>query len=121
MKKRLPTSIFILIFTIGFVLLRQFSLLFFDAFALTMMLGSVIEVVKVQKKQGHKIDALLLYAVPLALFAIFAFAKSGIILPLILILIVASVLYLLTFEIIAYAKTRKSNENVPVEEKDFLF
>ena len=76
MKKRLPTSIFILIFTIGFVLLRQFSLLFFDAFALIMMLGSVIEVVRVQKKQNKKIDAWLLYAVPLALFAIFAFAKG---------------------------------------------
>ena len=116
MKKRLPTSIFILIFTVGFVLLRQFSNLFFDAFALTMMLGSVIEVVRVQKKQNNKIDAWLLYAVPLALFAIFAFAKQNLILPLVLILLVASVLYLLTFEIFAYAKQRKANENVPVEE-----
>ena len=116
MKKRLPTSIFILIFTIGFVLLRQFSLLFFDAFALIMMLGSVIEVVRVQKKQNKKIDAWLLYAVPLALFAIFAFAKGKLVLTLSLILVVVSVLYLLTFEIFAYAKTRKANENVPVEE-----
>ena len=116
MKKRLPTSIFILIFTIGFVLLRQFSLLFFDAFALTMMLGSVIEVVRVQKKQNQKIDAYLLYAIPLALFAIFAFAKGKLVLILCLILLLVSVLYLLTFEIFAYAKTRKSNENVPAEE-----
>ena len=116
MKKRLPTSIFILIFTIGFVLLRQFSLLFFDAFALTMILGSVIEVVRVQKKQNKKIDAWLLYAVPVALFAIFAFATGKLVISLSLILVVASVLYLLTFEIFAYAKTRKANENVPVEE-----
>ncbi len=116
MKKRLPTSIVILVFTVGFVLLRQFSRLFFDAFALTMMLGSVIEVVRVQKKQNNKIDAGLLCLVPLALFAIFAFAKSSLVLPLILIMLIASVLYLLTFEIFAYAKTRKSNENVPVEE-----
>ncbi|MBR3885560.1 MAG: phosphatidate cytidylyltransferase [Clostridia bacterium] len=116
MKKRLPTSIFILIFTIGFVLLRQFSLLFFDAFALTMMLGSVIEVVRVQKKQNQKIDAYLLYAIPLALFAIFAFAKGKLVLILCLILLLVSALYLLTFEIFAYAKTRKANENVPAEE-----
>lgn len=116
MKKRLPTSIFILIFTIGFVLLRQFSLLFFDAFALVMMLGSVIEVVRVQKKQNQKIDAWLLYLVPVALFAIFAFAKGSLVLSLCLILVVVSVLYLLTFEIFAYAKSRKANENVPAEE-----
>ena len=116
MKKRLPTSIFILIFTVGFVLLRQFSLLFFDAFALTMMLGSVIEVVRVQKKQNQKIDAWLLYAIPVALFAIFAFAKDGLVLTLCLILTLLSVLYLLTFEIFAYAKSRKANENVPAEE-----
>ena len=116
MKKRLPTSIFILIFTIGFVLLRQFSNLFFDAFALVMMLGSVIEVVRVQKKQGKKIDAWLLYLVPLALFAIFAFAKGELVLVLCLILAVVSVLYLLTFEIFAYAKQRKANESVSVEE-----
>ena len=116
MKKRLPTSIFILIFTIGFVLLRQFSLLFFDAFALTMMLGSVIEVVRVQKKQNKKIDAWLMYAVPVVLFAIFAFATGKLVISLSLILVVVSVLYLLTFEIFAYAKTRKANENVPVEE-----
>lgn len=116
MKKRLPTSIFILVFTIGFVLLRQFSLLFFDAFALIMMLGSVIEIVRVKKKQNQKIDMWLLFAVPLALFAIFAFAKGKHILTLSLILVVVSVLYLLTFEIFAYAKARKLNENVPVEE-----
>ena len=55
MKKRLPTSIVILVFTVGFVLLRQFSNLFFDAFALTMMLGSVIEVVRVQKSKTTKL------------------------------------------------------------------
>lgn len=116
MKKRLPTSIVILIFTVGFVLLRQFSNLFFDAFALTMMLGSVIEVVRVQKKQNKKIDAWLLYIVPLALFAIFAFAKGSLVISLVLALVIVSVLYLLTFEIFAYAKQRKSNESVPVEE-----
>lgn len=116
MKKRLPTSIVILIFTIGFVLLRQFSNLFFDAFALTMMMGSVIEVVRVQKKQGKKIDSWLLFAVPLAIFAIFAFAEGTLVLTLALILLVVAVLYLLTFEIFAYAKTRKANKNVPAEE-----
>ena len=93
MKKRLPTSIVILVFTIGFVLLRQFSKLFFDAFALTMVLGSVIEVVRAQKKQNKKIDAWLLYLVPFAIFAIFAFAKGMQVLSFCLILVVLSVLY----------------------------
>lgn len=116
MKKRLPTSIVILVFTIGFVLLRQFSRLFFDAFALTMMLGSVIEVVRVQKKQNKKIDAGLLFLVPVLECLIYVFAEASCVILLNLILVLASVLYLLTFEIISYGINRKNNENVPIEE-----
>ena len=88
MKKRLPTSIVILIFTIGFVLLRQFSELFFDAFALTMLMGSVIEVVKVQKKQNKNIDAGLLFLVPVLECLIYVFATGKLVILLNLIIVV---------------------------------
>ncbi len=116
MKKRLPTSIVIVIFTVSFVLLRQFSLLFFDAFALALMLGSVIEISRVQKKQNNKIDVYLLSLVPILEAVILNLTAGKLALILNLILVLMSVLYLLTFEIFAYAKARKTNENVPQEE-----
>ena len=65
MKKRLPTSIVILVFTIGFVLLRQFSKLFFDAFALILMFGAVIEMALANKFSNKKVTSLLKAIIPI--------------------------------------------------------
>ena len=116
MKKRLPTSIVILAVTIGFVLLRQFSVLFFDAFALAIMLGSVIEIVRVNKKQNKKIDGGLLVFVPILEVLIFIFAKGGNIILFNLALVILAILYLLTAEIIIYGKNRKSGVDQDTEE-----
>ena len=97
MKKRLPTSIAILVVTIGFVLLRQFSLLFFDAFALAIIIGSVVEIVKVNKKQNNKIDAGLLLLVPILEVLIFIFADGKDILLYNLALVILSILYLFLY------------------------
>ena len=75
MKKRLPTSIAILIVTIGFVLLRQFSLLFFDGFATIIMLGSVIEIIRVHKKEQKPIDIPVLVISPILIALIYIFAR----------------------------------------------
>ena len=116
MKKRLPTSIVILIFTLGFVLLRQFSLVLFDIFALTLMIGSVVEVINANKKQHKRVDIPLLVIVPILECLLFIFAKGKLVLLINLALVVLSILYLITFEIFDYAKKRKFNENQTVEE-----
>lgn len=116
MKKRLPTSIAILIVTLGFVLLRQFNLLFFDAFVFAIMLGSVIEMLKVHRKQNKKIDAAVLILAPAIEVLIFNLASGKYIVLFNLVFIVLSILYLLTSEIIIYGKNRKNNVNQNAEE-----
>lgn len=107
MKKRLPTSIFILIVTIGFVLLRQFSLLFFDALVLAIMTGSVLEIIRVHKKINRKIDVGLLLLVPVIECVIFNLASGRDIILWNFALIILAVIYLLTVEIVIYGKNRK--------------
>lgn len=116
MKKRLPTSIAILIVTIGFVLLRQFSLLFFDGFATIIMLGSVIEIIRVHKKEQKPIDIPVLVISPILIALIYIFAKGQLVILLNLILTLVSVLYLLTYEIILYGKRRKCGEEQDAAE-----
>ena len=107
MKKRLPTSIFILIVTIGFVLLRQFSLLFFDALVLAIMTGSVLEIIRVHKKINRKIDVGLLLLVPVIECVIFNLASGRDIILWNFALIILAVICLLTVEIVIYGKNRK--------------
>lgn len=122
MKKRLPTSIAILIFTVGFVLLRQFSLWLFDAFSLVIMLGASVEIILAHKKQEKTVDKLVLLLVPICEFLIFGFAEGNLIILLELSLVIISVLYLLTYEIILYGKNRKINETKdPAEINAHLF
>lgn len=122
MKKRLPTSIAILIVTVGFVLLRQFSLWFFDAFSLAIMLGASIEIILAHKKLNKAVDKAILLIVPIAQFLIFAFAEGNLIILLELSLAILACLYLLTYEIILYGKKRKLNENQdPAEINAHLF
>ena len=116
MKKRLPTSIAILIITIGFVLLRQFSVLFFDALVLSIMLGSIIEMVRANKKQNKKIDLGLLLIVPIVECLIFNLAKGKEIILYNIVLVLFSILYLLTVEIFIYGKNRKNNIEQDAEE-----
>lgn len=122
MKKRLPTSIAIVILTVGFVLLRQFSSLFFDVFACVIMLGSVFEIVRIHKNDKRPVDAVLLYLVPIAEALIFIFAKGKLALLLSLSVVVLSVLYLLAYEIVLYNLKRKENETKdPAEINAHLF
>lgn len=122
MKKRLPTSIAILIFTLGFVLLKQFSPLFFDGFAFVIMMGSIIEIIRIHKNQGKPIDIPVLVIIPAVLALIFNLTSGKLSVILLLIYVMASVLYLLTFEIILYGKRRRENESKdPTEINAHLF
>lgn len=76
MLKRTITGFFILLFTVGFIALRQVSPLFFDAFVLVIMYGSVIEMALASKFSDKKIAQVLVFLYPLALVFIYIFSKS---------------------------------------------
>ena len=117
MKKRLLTGAIILILTIGFIVLRQFSLYFFDAFALAVMYGATIEMINVQRHQGNRICIWLLLVIPVLVCAIFVFAKGYLIIVLNIVLALLSVLILLTQEILSYAKQRKLSNDLQNQEE----
>ena len=107
MKKRLATSAVILIVTVGFVLLKMVSSLFFDVFALTISYACLYETLKAYKKLEKKPNVMALYFIPAIQFLIFVLAdiKSSILLS--ILLAVGLLVYLLTNEIATYAKNRK--------------
>lgn len=114
MLKRSITSVFILLGVILFVVLKQFSNLFFDAFVLIIMYGALFETIKVYRKANKDID-ILVCLVPALLCAIFNFAENTFVaLGYATLMAVIFVLYLLTIDIINYAIKRKKGET----EKD---
>ena len=64
MKVRVLTGAVILILTVGFVLLKQFSPFIFDAFLLVIMYGIIYETTKAYKLAGKKVDPVVLYCFP---------------------------------------------------------
>ncbi len=75
MKTRTLTGAVILLVTLGFVLLKQFSALFFDAFALILIYASLFEVIRAHKKMGNNSHSLVLWAVPALEFVAFLVAR----------------------------------------------
>ena len=77
MKKRIISSIFIVAFTLAFVLLKQVHCLFFDAFALVISYISLREIIKAQGEGAvEKQIQWALYVVPGAQFLIYHFANN---------------------------------------------
>ena len=77
MKKRLISSVFIVAFTLAFVLLKQVHALFFDAFALLISYVSLREIIKAQGERAvEKSTQIALYLVPAAQFSIYFFASG---------------------------------------------
>mgnify|MGYP004675481379 FL=1 len=58
MLKRVLTGAVILILTLGFVLLKQVSPLFFDAMVLIISIGSILEVSKAYKESGKQVSTI---------------------------------------------------------------
>ena len=122
MKKRLPTSIFILIVTIGFVLLRQFSILLFDAFAFIIMTGSIIEIIKIHKKENKKLDSFILLLIPIFEIVVFNLLTGKTLLLSFVGLIILMLVYLLSLEIVSYGINRKNvTEDDSEEIRQHLF
>ena len=119
MLKRTITGFFILLVTVGFVLLREVSLLFFDAFALMIILGSVIEMALASKFSNKKIDRILIGVYPILLLCVFIFTKGELSLLLVIASLILMFLTLMTKELIVNSiKRRNPDEKVSIEEQN---
>lgn len=117
MLKRTITGAVIFVLTLAFVLLKQVSGLFFDAFALIIMLASVYETISAYKKAEVKSLEIGLYIVPVVLCGLWNLPISSYKI-LLLEVLVALVLLLttLTVEIVIFAKQRKLGTTEPNAE-----
>ena len=108
MLKRTITGFFILLTVVGFILLKQFSNLFFDALIMIIMYASLFETINVYKIDGKKVDYSV-FLTPAVMCVIFnlesdTFKAIGYI----LLMSILFVLYLLSCEIVSYAIKRKN-------------
>ena len=108
MLKRSITGAVILMITLLFVVLKQFSPLFFDAYVLIIMYGAIYEMFKVHQIANKQADFITLCFVPAAACAIFNlekdFTKALIYIGLMAIIVLVVVL---VEEIIEFANDRK--------------
>ena len=77
MLKRTITGIIIVALCAGFIALREVSVFFFDAFALAICYGCLVEMQLSSKLYNKKSSKVLTFIFPLALFAIFAFIPTS--------------------------------------------
>lgn len=117
MKKRLISSVFIVAFTLAFVLLKQVHSLFFDAFALLISYVSLREIIKAQGERAvEKSTQIALYLVPAAQFSIYFFASGYLALVLHIALAAVLFIYLLSQDMSVYAKDRRLGTTEPNAE-----
>lgn len=130
MLKRTITGLVILAVTVGFIFLKQFSPLFFDAFALIIIFGSIFEVINAYKKGNNNPYSTLLYLSPLLGFIgiltarkLYAGVDSRIVFGSFLSLFVVAIIVLilsLTFDILGTAKNRKQQEENITDNQTFI-
>jgi len=119
MLKRTITGFFILLATASFILLREVSLLFFDAFILLITFGAVFEMIKASKVSNKKIEKVLLCVYPVILACIFIFTSGELSLLLILSALLLMFVILMAKELIVNSiKRKKSEENVSIIEQN---
>ena len=121
MLKRSITGAVILLITLLFVVLKQFSPLFFDAYVLIIMYGAIYEMYKVHQLSGKQADFITLSIVPAVVCVIFNlednFYKQFVYVAL---LALAVLLVVLVEEIIEFANDRRlgtTEKNVSVLNK----
>ncbi|MBP3581626.1 MAG: phosphatidate cytidylyltransferase [Clostridia bacterium] len=108
MLTRVITGSVIFIVSLAFVLLKQVSFLFFDAFALIIMLGALNETIKAYRHSKVKVSCIPLYLSVLMLACTHIFAKTTMqVLTGYIFITIFVILYALTEEIIIFARNRK--------------
>ena len=110
MLQRTITGGIIFLVTLAFVLLKQVHALFFDAFVLIVIYGALYEMIKAYKTAYKKPNQIALYVVPALMCLVFNLVKSPYKAMLLNLLIAAVLLvYLLSNDIIEFAKHRKND------------
>ena len=115
MLKRTLTGIVIFILTAGFISLRLVSPLFFDAFVLAIIYGSLYEFYAIYKKEEKRVFIVPLILLPAGLWASFRYAFNP------FVYIVGATILILIYcglaELILNAKTRKFNTDGSIENQ----
>jgi len=114
MLKRSLTGAVILLITVAFVLLKMVSPLFFDAFVLIIAVAALYEMIKAYKEIDKIPNKIALYMVPVLMCLVYIFAPT-VLMALALNLLIAVVLlvYLLTNDIIEFARDRRNGTTEP--------
>lgn len=118
MLKRTITGFFIILFIAGFTALRQVHELFFDAFALILMYGAIVEMCLANKFINKRVEKVVLFIYPVILACIYIFSNSvalALLLQLAALLLMFAVL--MTKELIRNAIVRKK-ENVQLDSDE---
>ena len=118
MLKRTITGGIILLVTVAFVLLKMVSPLFLDAFILIIALASLHEMINAYKIIDKTPNKIALYVVPVLMCVVYIFAPTVLMaLALNCLIAVALLIYLLTNDIVDFAKNRKlgtTEQNISV-------
>ena len=114
MLTRIITGAFILLFTVAFVLLKQVSPLFFDAFVLIISVGAIYEINKAYKNVGKKVNWILLIFATLSICLINIFVED-VSRVFIYDILLAMILFvaLMLIDIIVFAVNRKNGTTEP--------
>ena len=110
MLKRTITGAAIFVVVLAFVLLKQVHALFFDALVLTVIYASLYEVINAYKTNYKRVNQVALYAVPALMCLVFNLVSDPFKALLLNFLIaVVLIIYLLTNDIIDFARARKND------------
>lgn len=114
MLKRSLTGAVILLITVAFVLLKMVSPLFFDAFVLIIAIAALYEMINAYKEIDKIPNKIALYMVPVLMCLVYIFSPT-VLMALALNLLIAMVLlvYLLTNDIIEFARDRRNGTTEP--------
>ncbi|MBQ8451421.1 MAG: phosphatidate cytidylyltransferase [Clostridia bacterium] len=116
MIKRTITGAVIFLLTVGFVLLKTVHPLFFDAYALIITYGALYEVIKTYKIAGKRVYIMPLALIPALVCLIFNFEFNSLVkIGLLVLIVVLTLMFALTFDITGYAESRNQNSNIDTE------
>ncbi len=114
MLKRSLTGAVILLVTVAFVLLKMVSAIFFDVFVLIIATAALYEMINAYKVVDRIPNKIALYLVPVLMCLVYIFAPT-VLMALALNLLIAVVLlvYLLTNDIVEFARDRRNGTTEP--------
>lgn len=117
MLKRTITGFFIVAFLVGFIMLREVSVLFFDALVLALIYGAVVEICFAIKLFNKKFSATILLVYPAVLACIYIFSETLITCIALQLLSVILVFAISMFKELVVLKIRRTNDELEDNER----